>query len=135
MLSSARRYAAWLGMCVCAVALSLANPARAQVTQTDAAKTPLPQPVPAAEADLVNNSWAWNANTMVNRDTTGANLNPAVRYGDFYAPPTYPQFVTGDAINLSGCSSGVGKRSTLRKMRRPVQATSPPSAASPVSSC
>jgi MYXO-CTERM domain-containing protein len=89
-------------MCLCAAALTLAVPASAQVTQTDAAKTPLPQPVPMAEADLVNNSWAWNANTMVNRDPTGANLNPAIKYGDFYAPPTYPQFVTGDAINLSG---------------------------------
>jgi MYXO-CTERM domain-containing protein len=95
-------------MCVCAAALTLASVAPAQVTQTDAAKTPLPQPVPAAEADLVNNSWAWNANTMVNRDPTGANLNPAVPYGTWYSPtntypPTpYPQFVTGDAINLSG---------------------------------
>jgi len=87
---------------MCAATLSLANPAHAQVTQTDALRTPLPQPVPMAEAELVNNSWAWNANTMVNRDPMGVNLNPAVRYGDFYAPPTYPQFVTGDAINLSG---------------------------------
>jgi MYXO-CTERM domain-containing protein len=87
---------------MCAATLSLANPANAQVTQTDATKTPLPQPVPMAEADLVNNAWAWNANTMVNRGLMGENLNPAVRYGDFYAPPTYPQFVTGDAINLSG---------------------------------
>src|SRR6478609_9385531 len=102
MLSSARRYAGWLGMCMCAATLSLESPASAQVTQTDAAKTPLPQPVPAAEATLVNDSWAWNANTMVNRDPMGANLNPAIRYGDFYAPPTYPQFVTGDAITLNG---------------------------------
>jgi hypothetical protein len=41
----------------------------AQVTQTDAVKTPLPQPVSAAELNLVNDSWGWNANTMVNRDT------------------------------------------------------------------
>jgi len=91
---------------MCAATLSLESPASAQVTQTDAAKTPLPQPVPAAEATLVNDSWAWNANTMVNRDPMGANLNPAVRYGDWYSPTNpvmaYPQFVTGDAINLSG---------------------------------
>jgi len=87
---------------MCAGLLAFAEPAAAQVTQTDAAKTPLPQPVPMAESTLVNDSWAWNANTMINRDRTGANLNPAVRYGDYYAPPTYPQFVTGDAITLSG---------------------------------
>src|SRR6187431_2200719 len=85
-----------------AMALAASVPAVAQVTQTDAVKTPLPQPVWQAEADLVNNSWAWNANTMVNRDPLGVNLNPAWRYGDFYAPPTYPQFVTGDAITLAG---------------------------------
>jgi len=77
-------------------------PAAAQVTQTDAVSTPLPQPVPLAEATLVNDSWAWNANTRVSRDKSGALLTPQVRYGDFYSPPTYPQFVTGDAINLSG---------------------------------
>src|SRR6188768_618141 len=105
MLSSARRYAGWLGMCMCAATLSLANPASAQVTQTGTT-TVLPQPVPMAEATLVNDSWAWNANTMVNRDPTGANLTPAVRYGDWYSPTNpvmaYPQFVTGDAINLAG---------------------------------
>ena len=74
----------------------------AQVTQTDPASTPLPQPVPTAEATLVSDSWAWNPQTMVSRDKSGALLNPSVRYGDFYAPPTYPQFATGDAINLSG---------------------------------
>jgi len=87
---------------MCAGLLAFADPASAQVTQTDTAKTLLPQPVPMAEANLVNDSWAWNANTMVNRDPMGVNLNPAIKYGDFYAPPTYPQFVTGDAINLAG---------------------------------
>ena len=102
MLSSARRYAGWLGMCMCAATLSLANPAGAQVTQTDTVKTPLPQPVPPAEANLVNDSWGWNAMSISNRDTTGANINPGIVYGTFYSPPTYPQFVTGDAINLNG---------------------------------
>src|SRR6188768_333168 len=113
MLSSARRYAGWLGMCMCAATLSLANPASAQVTQTGTT-TVLPQPVPMAEATLVNDSWAWNANTMVNRDPTGANLTPAVRYGDWYSPTNpvmaYPQFVTGDAINLSGLFKWRGEK-------------------------
>jgi len=93
-----------------AAALFLACPAAAQVTQTDAAKTPLPQPVPKAESDLVNGSWGWNADTLINKDRTGMNLNPAVKYGDFYAPPTYPQFVTGDAITLSGLFKWRGEK-------------------------
>jgi len=99
---------------MCAGLLAFASPATAQVTQTDTAKTPLPQPVPAAEATLVNDSWAWNANTMVNRGPDGANLNPAVRYGDYYSPTNpvkaYPQFVTGDAINLSGMFKWRGEK-------------------------
>jgi len=88
---------------VCGLVLTVwGSSAVAQVTQTDAVHTPLPQPVSQAEADLVNNSWAWNANTMVNRDPNGVNLIPAIRYGDYYAPPSFPQFVTGDAIKLSG---------------------------------
>jgi MYXO-CTERM domain-containing protein len=88
---------------MCAGLLAFADPAAAQVNQTDAMNTPLPQPVPQAEADLVNNSWAWNSMTMVNRDPNGMNLNPAVLYGTWYSPANgYPQFVTGDAINLSG---------------------------------
>ena len=55
-----------------------------------------------AERSLVNDSWGWNANTMVNRDPNGVNLNPAIRYGDYYAPPNFPQFVTGDAVTLNG---------------------------------
>lgn len=102
MSTSARRYAGWLGMCVCAAVLALANPAGAQVFQTDAAKTPLPQPVGMDEANLVNNSWAWNANTTINRDPMGMNIQGGIKYGAYYAPPTYPQFETGDAINLSG---------------------------------
>ena len=84
------------------VALTAAMPAVAQVTQTDAIHTSLPQPVSAAELSLINDAWAWNANTQVMRDSLGMPLNPPLKYGDFYAPPEYPQFVTGDAINLSG---------------------------------
>ena len=90
--------------------LVLTGGASAQVTQTDTAKTPLPQPVPMAEANLVNNDWAWNANTTINRDRNGMNLNPGVKYGAYYAPPTYPQFVTGDAINLSGLFKWRGEK-------------------------
>src|SRR3954470_22246080 len=99
------RYIRWAdGLTVAGfvVALLVGRPAFAQVTQTDASKTPLPQPVGFAERSLVNDSWVWNANTLVNRDPLGMNLNPPIKYGDFYAPPAYPQFVTGDAINLSG---------------------------------
>ncbi len=65
-------------------------------------KTPLPQPVADAELDVVNQSWAWNADTQVYRDPLGVLLMPTIKYGDFYTPSAYPQFVTGDAINLSG---------------------------------
>jgi hypothetical protein len=103
MSTSARRFSGWLCVAAFALAFSGVEPASAQVTQTDAAKTPLPQPVGMAEESLVDNSWAWNANTLVNRDPMGVNLNPAVKYGDYYSPANgYPQFVTGDAINLSG---------------------------------
>lgn len=80
----------------------MATPASAQVTQTDAVKTPLPQPVGMNEFNLVTGSWAWNTKTLINRDANGMNLNPAVAYGDYYAPPMYPQFVDGDAITLQG---------------------------------
>ena len=102
MSTSARRYAELLGACALAAALATASPARAQVTQTDAAKTPLPQPVGQAELTLVNDSWGWNANSISNRDPAGMNINPGIVYGQFYSPPMYPQFVTGDAITLNG---------------------------------
>jgi hypothetical protein len=99
---NSRARAGWLGVLGFVVALAGGRPAAAQVTQTDAAKTPLPQPVSAAELSLVNDTYAWNANSLVSTDPLGAYLIPPVKYGDLYAPPSYPQFVTGDAINLSG---------------------------------
>lgn len=102
MSTSARCDAKWLGRCVLGLALAFAAPAHAQVTQTDTAKTQLPVPVGAAELDLVNNSWGWNSESISNRDPSGMNINPGIRYGTFYSPPTYPQFVTGDAITLNG---------------------------------
>src|SRR6478736_2524648 len=109
MLSSARRFAGSLGMCMGAFALLLAEPASAQVSQTGTT-TVLPQPVPMAEMTLVTDSWGWNVNTVINRDRTGMNLNPGVKYGDYYAPPTYPQFVNGDAITLGGLFKWRGEK-------------------------
>jgi len=98
-----RRGTVLLSGCGLLVALvTRGEPALAQVKQTDAANTPLPQPVGFAESSLVNDSWGWNANTISNRDPNGVNHNPGIRYGDYYSPPTFPQFVTGDAISLSG---------------------------------
>lgn len=95
--------AGWLGACVVSFGLLGAAIAEAQVTQTDAAKTPLPQPVGTAELNLVDQSWAWDPTTPINQDAMGVNLNPAVLYGDYYSPANnYPQFATGDAITLKG---------------------------------
>ncbi|HKO49777.1 MAG TPA: hypothetical protein VJV79_18735 [Polyangiaceae bacterium] len=95
--------AGWASVCGLVVAvLAWGEPAAAQVTQTDAVHTPLPQPVDKAEANLVNDSWAWNANTMVDRAPDGTPFSSAIRYGEYYAPPSFPQFVTGDAITLQG---------------------------------
>ncbi|HEY4105777.1 MAG TPA: hypothetical protein VGM44_17880, partial [Polyangiaceae bacterium] len=86
-----------------AAALLATGSAEAQVFQTDAAKTPLPQPVGQAELSLVDDSWGWNSTTASYTDpVTGANVNPPIIYGQYYSPPTYPQFVTGDAITLQG---------------------------------
>lgn len=107
MSLTARRIAGWLGVWVGAGALLLGGSAFAQVTQTGTT-TVLPQPVPMAEETLVTDSWAWNVNTTINRDRTGANVS--IKYGDYYAPPTYPQFVNGDAINLSGLFKWRGEK-------------------------
>jgi len=102
MSTSARGFSEWLGLCAFALASAVTSLASAQVTQTDAAMTPLPQPVGAAELSLVDDSWAWNSMTQINRDANGVNLNTPILYGTYYSPPTYPQFVTGDAITLNG---------------------------------
>ncbi|HVY25080.1 MAG TPA: DUF4114 domain-containing protein [Polyangiaceae bacterium] len=85
-----------------AASLLLAGAAQAQVFQTDAAKTPLPQPVGQAELDLINKSWAHNTMTESWKDPMGNNLTTPIKYGDYYAPPTFPQFEDGDAITLQG---------------------------------
>jgi hypothetical protein len=77
-------------------ALSLAGAASAQVFQSDAAQTPLPQPVGMAEVVLATDSWAYKTTTQVNRDATGMNVN-GMTFGDYY-----PTFADGDAITLGG---------------------------------
>jgi hypothetical protein len=84
--------ATWLA---CA-ALSWALPSAAQVVQTDALMTPLPQPVGMAEVNLATQSWAYNTATQVNRDPMGMNVN-GMTFGDYY-----PTFADGDAITLGG---------------------------------
>jgi hypothetical protein len=75
---------------------AMAGSAEAQVFQTDAAMTPLPQPVGVSEVNLVTDSWAYNTATDVNRDPAGMNVN-GKKFADYY-----PTFVNGDAITLNG---------------------------------
>jgi hypothetical protein len=74
---------------------ALTSAAQAQVFQSDAAKTSLPQPVGMNEVNLVTESWAYKRATVVNRDPMGMNVNKT--FGDYY-----PTFVDGDAITLGG---------------------------------
>ncbi|MES1174626.1 MAG: hypothetical protein ABUL62_09860 [Myxococcales bacterium] len=102
MAERGRGRAGWGGVGGLIAAFAVTHSAMAQVTQTDAIKTPLPQPVSVAELNLVNQSWAWSSATQIIRDASGALLSVPIAYGDYYKPPTYPQFVTGDAISLGG---------------------------------
>ena len=82
------------------VAGAFASAASAQVfRQSDAAKTPLPQPVGMNEMNLVTQSWAYNTKTQVNKrmrpaPTSASRTNTTVT--------TSPTFVDGDAITLQG---------------------------------
>jgi MYXO-CTERM domain-containing protein len=83
----------------------------AQVFQTDAAMTPLPQPVGTAEVDLITNSWARNTMTQSWKDPmTGMQLQAPIIYGEYYSPPAFPQFVDGDAITLQGLFKWRGEK-------------------------
>jgi hypothetical protein len=83
--------------------LSVGSPALGQVFQTDAARTPLPQPVGMAEWNLVTNSWGRNAMMQSWKDPmTGMQLQQPIVYGQYYSPPAFPQFEDGDAITLQG---------------------------------
>lgn len=76
----------------------VAGGASAQVTQSDATNTPLPQPVGDAELTLVTDSWAYKTDTRVNRDADGNDVyNDEIYFGD-----VYPTFEDGDAIKLEG---------------------------------
>lgn len=76
----------------------LTHGAAAQVFQSDAAQTPLPQPVGENEFNLVTDSWAYATDTQVHTDPDGNNVsNDQVFFGDFY-----PTFENGDAITLQG---------------------------------
>jgi len=96
------RRAGWLGVAGAVMAVAAGSPAVAQVKQTDAAQTPLPQPVGTAELSLINSSWAWSSETSIIYDQSGMPPSSPITYGAYYSPPTYPQFVTGDAITLTG---------------------------------
>ena len=76
--------------------------AKAQVHQTDTAQTPLPQPVGAPELNLVGQSYGWNAASASYKDPLGTQLLTPILFGEYYAPPAFPQFVDGDAITLQG---------------------------------
>ena len=91
----------WVGGLGVAWALSVAGVASASVTQSTTGET-LPRPVTVAENNLVSQSWAWNSQTLSNLDVDGNAAQPGIAYGDYYAPPKFPQFVTGDAITLAG---------------------------------
>jgi Domain of unknown function (DUF4114) len=91
--------AALLAMAWCALPYG----AEAQVFQTDAAMTPLPQPVGVAELNLITQSWGRNTMTQSWKDpATGAQLMAPIVYGEYYSPPAFPQFEDGDAITLKG---------------------------------
>jgi len=72
--------------------------ARGQVSQVDTDATPLPQPVSAAERNLVTDSWGYRRDTLVSYDADGNDISEeGLTFGDFY-----PSFEDGDAITLAG---------------------------------
>lgn len=101
----ARHFRAALLACA---SLSWALPSAAQVFQTDAVQTPLPQPLVVSMSDqtewgLVGYAWAHNPMTPSHSDIDGNNVNPPILYGDYYSPANgFPQFEVGDAITLQG---------------------------------
>jgi len=93
----ARKILASLAVGVVGV-VGVTTPLQAQVFQTDAAMTPLPQPVGAAELTLITDSWAYKTTTQVNKDATGADVNQQNKHYIDY----FPTFVDGDAATLNG---------------------------------
>jgi len=97
--------------CVVLSALAWSSLASAEVFQTDAAKTPLPQPVGKDELNLIGQSWAHNPTTTSWKDPmTGEQLMTPLVYGEYYSPPAFPQFEEGDAITLQGLFKWRGEK-------------------------
>lgn len=93
----ARKFLARLAVGALGV-LGISASAQAQVFQSDAAKTPLPQPVGKAELTLITDSWAFKTTTQVNKDAMGVDVNQQnKKYSDYF-----PTFVDGDAATLNG---------------------------------
>ena len=78
----------------------IAGHAGAAAEQVDG--TAIPQPVGSAEQSLVTQSWGWNTASSSLLDRDGAQAPAPIVFGEYYAPPAYPQFVNGDAITLQG---------------------------------
>jgi MYXO-CTERM domain-containing protein len=96
-------YGRFRAVLLAAAASASSLSAQAQVFQTDAAMTPLPQPVQPAELNLITQSWARNTLTESWKDpVTGLQTTAPIVYGEYYSPPTFPQFEDGDAITLQG---------------------------------
>lgn len=85
----------WVGAAVTAGWALGAQPLGAEVLQTGDG-TPLPQPVSANELNL-SKDLGWAADRQIYKDFDGTDIFPAKVYTDFF-----PNFVTGDAITLSG---------------------------------
>jgi len=104
----------------------LAGSAQAQVFQSDAAMTPLPQPVGMSEWNLVTSSWSFNRMVQVNHDPMGTEVsNQNKHYGDYF-----PTFVDGDAITLQGLFKFRGEMLDPVKDAKTAPATSRRAAAS-----
>lgn len=86
----------------CGALAVAASSARAEVLQTDSARTPLPQPVGTTELAL-GPAWGFTSTTQSYHDPmTGQLLSTPIVYGEYYSPPKFPQFVDGDALTLEG---------------------------------
>src|SRR5690606_3272735 len=88
----------WSPLATLAAVGLLSHGVGAQVTQSDAARTPLPQPVGDAELTLVTDSWAYRTDTRINRHADGND----VRTEEHTFGGVYPEFENGDAITLQG---------------------------------
>src|SRR4051794_38246798 len=107
-VESRRRTWAWAMALGGSLWMSAAQ-AQAQVFQTDPAKTPLPQPVGSAELSL-GLTYGYDTATMSYFGLDGSILQSPIIYGEYYAPPAFPQFVNGDPFTLQGLFKWRGER-------------------------